>query len=166
MNRPRRKDWRVTLLKKVLRIARISVKPHIRKLDAYLERNPHSGLERWFAVELAAALIEDGHTVDVGKKQPDGKRPDLKISSRLKSPEFFFLELKAGSYEQGYIWQIKRGAVKYDYPEFMGCMFLGRFKEPKEQLRELLEERLKYRVSMTEAKSNSRWWIGLLRLRP
>ena len=155
--------------KNICRIACAQVKPQLEKLNTYLAINEtfDLGLEKWFTVEIAVALTNAGYIVKINPIQPDKRKPDLEILLP-KNGQKILVELKAGSYERNYIWQLMDGAHKYTYPEFIGCVFLGRFRQGISQtgLQTLLKGNGSQQCLVVDLKRinrQSHWWVGFLR---
>ena len=134
----------------ICNLAREVSLPHLNKLDRYLKKNSNVGIEKWFQVELVDKLLKTHYAVTVSHTVPvngHNRRPDLKIEHGNKS---FLLELKAGEL-WGYISEIKKDADKFPNCEyFLGCLFLGRFTQSKDIIKEKLENGGRYRCLALE----------------
>ena len=128
-------ETRVQLAKTICASASEQVRTHLVDLDEYLNDNENSGLEGWFRVAAVLALRRAKCT----EVHVNNRGPDLKFNFP-ESSETLFLELKAGSFCRGYIWQLREGAGKYnDLSGFLGCLFLGRFNSHEEDFRTRLQ---------------------------
>jgi hypothetical protein len=136
--------------------------PHVDSLDEYLNDNEHSGLEGWFRVAAVHALRKIKCTnVHVHNRGPDLKFHPPDLSDQL------LLELKAGSFCHGYIWQIREGAGKYrSLDGFLGCLFLGRFNLDEAGIRAELQADGCHIVCLQHVAAGNnpaKWWVGILR---
>lgn len=147
-----------------------SVRPQLCKLDIYLKDNDNVGLEKWFQVELAVVLRQARYCVRIRPPLADERFSDLEIAREENPDNRLLVELKAGSYRGGQCFDdLTRGAAHCDnrnWERFLGCLFLGRFDWPREEIR-LEFERAGCDVVALECvgdgPSETKWWVGVAR---